>query len=624
MISEETTQELLSNYQTYEDDKFGKNEDISLYSISGEDQDHQLSELYELLNDDSIEIKRSTSILNLSPLKTSSPLKMSPSKKLKNDYQDHIFRARTGSVHSPTKKRDSPIPIDFSTTNDSGYDSIERNIEMFLEGQSKRNDNENVFDLDADKTELIIRETHKLINSIPPSILSGREGEKYSSLLTSAITKIIRAYEVLKQEKQRLTTTNEKQEDEYHNVAKENSKLRDQCSRNSHEINRLKNELAHCTRKLHQQVPQQNSQTKRENDLLREKLIKYKTLSDETLKEVEQLKEQLKNEVGKEKVVEVGKEKVVEVAKEKVVDIELQSIYEQLAKLLTKKKSPTPTNGLKQGQDQIKSSQKEQLNKIYEQLARLQEQDNEEPLRKNTELENINEQMINLFSGAKKHSDKKQKYDYQTLPIFEKFMKQTNEKRENAETRSVRDEEESNDSTLRKVLSMMEKNHQMYRSLLEKLDEKASRSVDKVEDLKVENLKVENMEPVNMEAETPKAETTKSENILGPDIHNNPRTRIDPEARNMPKPADIKAAESTKASIYTENVLTPLPNRDRLNEIVLQCYVCCNHRHDTKNVDKNAEAVYTRGVCQQCSETLGTHTDKTDTVELMGEYKWII
>lgn len=608
MISEETTQELLSNYQTYDDDKFDKNEDISLYSISGEDQDHQLSELYELLNDDSIEIKRSTSILNLSPLKTSSPLKMSPSKKLKNDYQDHIFRARTGSVHSPTKKKDLPIPIDFSTTNDSGYDSIERNIEMFLEGQSKRKDNENVFDLDADKTELIIRETHKLINNIPPSILSSKEGEKYSSLLTSAITKVIRAYEVLKQEKQRLTMTNEKQEDKYHNVAKENSKLRDQCSRNSQEINRLKNELAHCTRKLHQQVPQQNSQTKRENDLLREKLIKYKSLSDESQKEVEQLKEQLKKGSGN------------EVGKEKIVDTELQSIYEKLAKLLTKKSS-APTNDLKQGQDQNKSTENDQLNKIYEQLATLQDQDNEEPFSKNIELENINEQMINLLRGAKKQNTEieNQKYDYQTLPIFEKFMKQTNEKRENPKTGSARGEEESNDSILQRVLSMMEKNHEVYRSLLEKLDEKATRSEDNVK-----NRKVENMEPENKKAENREAETTKSENILGPDIHNNPKTRIEPETRNMSKPADIKAAESAKASIYMENVVTPLPNRDRLNEIVLQCYMCCNHRHDIENVDKNADAVgYTRGVCQQCS-TLGTHTDKTDTVELMGEYKWII
>ncbi|ODV77121.1 uncharacterized protein CANTADRAFT_326745 [Suhomyces tanzawaensis NRRL Y-17324] len=286
----DSTQDLLSNYQSTHDDN------LSLYSISGE-LNHQLSEMYDMLEDDSIEIRRSQSITQ-SPFKTSSPLRLSPTKKLKNDYQDHIFRARSGNLDSPVKKKRPDLDWSRLDLEDSpSYDSIEHKIERFLAGNKAQGEPETAGLEEFDKTELVIKETHKLINNVPASVLNNKEGEKYSQLLGSSLAKIIKSLEAVKSENRALKGERDRAGDKHaHERVQADAamgRLKTQNSRLEEENSRLREDNAQLTRKLGQQVPQINAQVGKENQLLREKLIKYKNRSSELEREVEVMREEM-------------------------------------------------------------------------------------------------------------------------------------------------------------------------------------------------------------------------------------------------------------------------------------------------------------------------------------------
>ena len=55
-------------------------------------------------------------------------------------------------------------------------------------------------DQGKDKTELLIKETHKLINTVPASITSSKEGEAYQKMLTTSINKLIKQVESMKRD----------------------------------------------------------------------------------------------------------------------------------------------------------------------------------------------------------------------------------------------------------------------------------------------------------------------------------------------------------------------------------------------------------------------------------------
>lgn len=246
----ESTQELLSNYT--------QGDDISVYSVSDQPD---LSDLYDLLDDDSIEIRRAT--LTTTPAKTPTRARMSPAK-VRNDYLDHIFKAR-GSPKKPDFGLDS-------------YDTLEHNIDKFLDRLNRAD----LFD-GGDNTEPIIRETHKLIKNVPRSITSSKEGEMYSKLLTSSIHKLISSYEAVRRENrdhENVGSENRVLAEKNTTLANDNRRLRDKIAEVNQENSRLRDAVEQANRRAKQVVPQQNSQYKRENELLREKLIKYKQLAE--------------------------------------------------------------------------------------------------------------------------------------------------------------------------------------------------------------------------------------------------------------------------------------------------------------------------------------------------------
>lgn len=287
----ESTKELLINYLTNPMDLPSKvDPDFSLYSDFNPDTSKlpnasksyfipddysipgvDLSNLYDLLDDDSIEIRRSSMVETLLPMKRSSP-----SRKIKHDYQDQLFKARQSKLTFPNLN--FPNELDEST-----FDTIEKNIDKFL----KLQDNE----FGDDKTELLIKETHKLVNNIPSHILSSKDGEKYSSTLTASINKVVTVLESVKgdsrkykEEVSRLKNAHERQtldlRSEVGVLRRERNILKEKFERERQGREKVERERDQFRRRVDQQEPQFNSQLKRENNLLRDKLIKYKKLAE--------------------------------------------------------------------------------------------------------------------------------------------------------------------------------------------------------------------------------------------------------------------------------------------------------------------------------------------------------
>lgn len=251
----------------------------------------------------------------MSPEKTGTPFRssyrrgssVSPLKKTRNDYQDHIFRMRgkeRGSVSvsgSPLRPLNRDLRADLtvydafdepSPFRDSGADvfskisrdgsSVDREIDDFIAREA------HFLDL---QTEYVLRDTHKVIRSIPESIVASAEGEKYYAMLTASINKLTR---------------------EMDNLRHENNLLRDRDYTNDYRIRELEARVSHLQmengRLASQRVTEvADSAAKRANELLRAKLLKYKRLNDECRKWhgdksyrleglIEQLEEALKNE----------------------------------------------------------------------------------------------------------------------------------------------------------------------------------------------------------------------------------------------------------------------------------------------------------------------------------------
>lgn len=250
----------------------------------------------------------------MSPEKTGTPFRssyrrgssVSPLKKTRNDYQDHIFRMRgkeRGSVSvsgSPLRplNRDSRADLTVydafdepSPFRDSGADvfskisrdgsSIDREIDDFIAREAQFLDQQ---------TEYVLRDTHKVIHSIPDSIVASAEGEKYYTMLTASINKLTR---------------------EMDNLRHENNLLRDRDYTSDYRIRELEARVSHLQMENGRLASQRvtgvaDSAAKRANELLRAKLLKYKRLNDECRKWhgdksyrleglIEQLEEAMKN-----------------------------------------------------------------------------------------------------------------------------------------------------------------------------------------------------------------------------------------------------------------------------------------------------------------------------------------
>lgn len=272
----DSTYELLNKYKANN----GKRDDITVYS----DDD-------SIFNSPSIEIGRSA----MGGSRFASPLKsygrersasLSPSKKVRNDYQDHMFKARGGShTGSPYKKSNYDLTeyneFDGARgTEEVRYDSfdtdntMDREIQKILDMSSLQMPQAE--DEGPDKTELIIRETHKLVSTLPAAITGSKEGETYQKLLTSSINKLVKQFESVKRE-----------------LAGKKRELMDkkrELASKDREVKNIKLHQASAETKL--------GQFQRDNsELLRIKLIKYRNLYTESQKENEELRARIDGHV---------------------------------------------------------------------------------------------------------------------------------------------------------------------------------------------------------------------------------------------------------------------------------------------------------------------------------------
>ncbi|KAK6204437.1 uncharacterized protein RJT21DRAFT_116860 [Scheffersomyces amazonensis] len=284
--ADESTQDLLKSYGANGSNPSKLQDELSVYSMSKESPKRDdLSDLYDLLEDDSIEIKRGSMSILESPKYTSSPQKLSPTKKLRNDYQNYIYQMRNGQADdSPIKKKKSlqhnhnhnhnsfeSSRIFGSERSENSLDNFERDVDKFLNeaevSKAKKVRSELLESNDNDKSELIIQQTHKVLNEYSKNALGSTEEQK----LKSTLNQLSRTIETLRNENSTLREKNISLELKYQNVDNDYAKLRDSYSK-------LQADLIQLQRKFDQKSKYEDSTLKRDNELLGQKLKKYKSL----------------------------------------------------------------------------------------------------------------------------------------------------------------------------------------------------------------------------------------------------------------------------------------------------------------------------------------------------------
>lgn len=164
--------------------------------------------------------------------------------------------------------------IDFNVDSGVAEDTIDREIGRLI---NEKNTVDYKGIEEAGDTELLIRETHKFINKLPKGLVSSSQGENYQRLLTSSISKLVKQLEAERESKMKLAREMRKTEEEREKLLKQFSTLRSENSRLASQL-KLKAEVE---RGQSEQRKSQELASVRERDLLREKLIKYKSLYEQ-------------------------------------------------------------------------------------------------------------------------------------------------------------------------------------------------------------------------------------------------------------------------------------------------------------------------------------------------------
>jgi cell division protein FtsB len=252
-------------------------DDLSIYSLSGENENN-LSDLYNLLDSDSIEIGR------LGDSKRSSPIKLSPTKNLKSDYYSHVTNVRspTRPLQRSNGHFDNVSPVKFRTGHDT-FEAIERNIDQYINNKID-SENANSDPFVDDLSQVLIWESHKLIDDIPASIASNQEGEKYIKLLRSCIEKVLKT---VSSQQSQISLINRRNNDLKFQVNKLKLSQEQLQQQNSH-LQQVNASIAQKNVQLKQSVLELQNDSghsiedidrlQQENRLLRDKLIKYKNL----------------------------------------------------------------------------------------------------------------------------------------------------------------------------------------------------------------------------------------------------------------------------------------------------------------------------------------------------------
>lgn len=253
---EDNTQDILDRY-----DKRGtesdNEDDLSLYS------------------EGSI-FKENVSPVRLSPFKTS-PIKSSTNKVSTSPMKNPLFTPRNprsskkpiNSQMTSAGMTNGSSPLRSKLNKTSSDISMDRNIHGFINKTLQELGPE----LDNDKTDLLIRETHNVINEVPSSILNSKEGEEYQQMISTSLHKLIRKCESLSAENEKLKSNNhetiiEQLQSRINGLIKSNELHKQDLLQQNDDFLKLLNE---------------NNGLKHENGLLRAKLMKYKNLYESKL-----------------------------------------------------------------------------------------------------------------------------------------------------------------------------------------------------------------------------------------------------------------------------------------------------------------------------------------------------
>ncbi|KAK6465139.1 hypothetical protein DFJ63DRAFT_310241 [Scheffersomyces coipomensis] len=290
---EESTEDILNSYGSGITSKTLNEEELTTYSMSDESPNkHDLSDLYDLLEDDSIEIRRSTSILESPKFNTSSPEKNSPGKKLRNDYQDFINQMRsptkkkqTTTTTTPNRNNSTESTFNSYSIRSNTFDNFERNVDKFLnenEIHKIQKSRAELFDLsDDDKTELVIKDTHRVINDLPNNIFGNQEKDIQ---LKSSINQLIQSIESLKVENKNLKRDQAFLQQKYNNKESAFARVENENKNLMNEKLKLVSEIDRLNRRSDEGSINENANLKRDNTMLTEKLKKYKNLYLKSIK----------------------------------------------------------------------------------------------------------------------------------------------------------------------------------------------------------------------------------------------------------------------------------------------------------------------------------------------------
>ncbi|CCE82206.1 Piso0_001919 [Millerozyma farinosa CBS 7064] len=543
----ETTSDLLKKYNLNKDMR----DDLTVYS------DHSV------FNSPSIETGRSRrkGTVKESPLskyKSRENALNTPTKKL-SDYQDYVSRARMSSFSgSPIKGK--AMNLDINPKHSTSFtDTLDQEIDMLL--------NNSVLDpLDDpepanDKTELIIKETHNLINTLPAAILGDKEGENYQKVLNASINKLLKQFEKTRIDLQRKTSE----------LAAAKNKLSSfelKVYLQDQEITKFKKELS--TRR-----PDATSKNDSdEKELLRSKLIKYRSLYNEAKKENEDLRSSNtpkiseENKQGKSHSSVRNKNDAMKEDKLKGFS-DLEMLLAQLLEYLRNNHTP-----------EEKANHHDDKMPVYNKI--IDEVQNDDPKKGETtneeEKQSVGPKMLSLFERLVEDVEvnKDNIKDIKSQDPFNSEDKRKPEPRDQ-DTQSNEDPKTRNtlndiSALLEKVVQAMEKNTEAYNTF--------------------------------MTTNIAKTKTTPSK-----------QNSSDHEHTPIHYEKNIEAKASPRPTLHNEK--SPPENRDD-RDIVLKCYLCCPSNH--KAVGKRP--------CQRCSTLSSENSDDISkdnkTINLMGEYKWSI
>ena len=271
----------------------------------------------------------------------------------------------------------SPRPKSQSSPKGPGKGKSHPWIEEDLIGMNKEVDDiSNHEGIKLQKTELLLKETHNLINNIPIS-LETKQSENYSNLLQESLKKLVKKFELVAIENENLKNSGDKLSIQHLKTRIQNlNKTNDSYK---HELNNLTEDYT--------KVLNDNNDLKNKNDLLRTKLIKYKELYEE---EKRNTKPTTNDKIQKSHIDDLLKSQGQE--GQSIDNEHLLNLYNALGLVLNQQTKPSLVNADHPKKKEEGSSQspdrKQALFEQFENILKNRKYDNGNQVEKNVNIEN--------------------------------------------------------------------------------------------------------------------------------------------------------------------------------------------------------------------------------------------